>query len=267
MKFLSPDTSGRARRILLRGVIPAAAVVGAVLVTIGLATQQSAPEAPSAAPPSSSSSSAPTSRSSHHQTAHKHTSATADPHTAGTPKHSATKSKHSAAAKADRKSDKRDHTSQHALPASPPTKLRIPRIDVDTDVTKVGRASSDQIGVPKGKHINDAAWFDESPTPGQYGASVIVGHIDTDNGKSVFFRLGELRHGNKIHITRKDGKKVTYVVDKARSYPDRKELPTTKFLGGDVDKSGLRLVTCTDFDHKTGHYRGNTIIYAHLTHG
>lgn len=261
MKFPSlADASGRVRRILLRGVIPAAAVVGAVLVTVGLVTQQSAPKAPTAAP--SASSSAPahsaTPRTHHHlRSGDDHPQATSH-------KHSAAKKKH-ASSKATSKPSKSTHSHQ-VRSASAPKRLRIPGIDVNTTVTKVGRTKSDQIGVPEGKHINDAAWFDESPTPGQYGASVIVGHIDTDNGKSVFFRLGALRHGNKIHITRKDGKKVTFVVDKARGYPDRQKLPTTKFLGGNVDKSELRLVTCTDFDHNTGHYRGNTIIYAHLKH-
>ncbi len=152
------------------------------------------------------------------------------------------------------------------LSASQPKRLRIPRIDVNTKVGKVGRTSNGEMDVPKGKHINDAAWFDESPTPGQYGASVIDGHIDTDNGPSVFFRLGKLRHGDKIKITRKDDTKVTFVVDKTRGYPDRNNLPVGRLLGGDVDHPGLRLVTCTDFDHKIGHYLGNTIVDAHMVH-
>jgi sortase (surface protein transpeptidase) len=249
-------------------VIPAAAVAGAVLVAVGLATQQSAPQAPAAGSPHSpSAGSTATPHPSHSRSpthsATPHPTRSASPHAAqhtspATHRHTRKPAEHSPHHTA--------HKNKHISAASAPKRLQIPRIDVDTSVIKVGRTSNDQVGVPKGKHLNDAGWFDESPTPGQYGPSIIVGHIDSDKGPSVFYRLGELRHGNKITVTRKDHRKVTFVVDKARSYPNRNKLPAIQLYGGNVDRSSLRLITCTDFDHKTGHYLGNTIVYAHLTH-
>jgi sortase (surface protein transpeptidase) len=257
--FWNSSSAHRGRQLLLRGVILAAVVAGVVLITVGLATQQTAPQAPAAHPagkPSSATKSSATGSGS--APADRATTSSARQHT------------HKLGPKKTHQSGQRSrrakHKSPQVLPASKPVRLKIPHINVDTAVGTVGRTSSNEIGAPKGNHINDAGWFDESPTPGQYGPSVIVGHIDTQHGPSVFFRLGELRHGNTIQITRKDDTNATFVVDTARRYPDRTKLPAGQLLGGHVDRSGLRLVTCTDYDHTTGHYRGNTIISAHLTH-
>lgn len=244
-------TSGRGRQLLWFGVVLAAAV-GVYLVTVGLVTQHSAPQAPAAQPDKTASRAKPS-------------PSEASPTPSPTDTKSPTR-QHTAKPTPQTTSHQNRHKAQQPLPASKPTRLKIPHINVDTAVGRVGRTSSDEIGAPKGKHLNDAAWFDESPTPGQYGPSVIDGHIDSPQGASVFYRLGALRHGNTIHITRKDGKTATFKVDKARRYPNRHNLPADQLLGGDVDQSGLRLLTCTDFDPKTGHYHGNTIIYAHLDH-
>ncbi|GAB3918060.1 class F sortase [Microlunatus endophyticus] len=150
--------------------------------------------------------------------------------------------------------------------ASPPLHLSIPAIKVDTAVTSVGVTSGGALGVPSGDQQNEAAWFRDSPTPGQFGASVIVGHIDTIHGPSVFYNLGALHPGDTIVIRRKDHLRITFVVDGVRQYPDRTNLPIKELYGGDPAEADLRLVTCSNFDHSIGHYRGNLIIYAHAQH-
>ena len=58
---------------------------------------------------------------------------------------------------------------------------------------------------PVHRKANVAAWYKYSVTPGQIGTSVIEGHVDTDQGPAVFFRLGALRPGDLVNVRLADG--------------------------------------------------------------
>lgn len=225
-----------------------AGVSGAALIAIGIVGQQSPPE-PNAAAAGSIQPSTTGNRS----------PSPGEP----SPASSARSVRPSSVPRTTEQSQKR---APQALVASPPLHLSISAIDVDSAVTSVGVTKSGALGVPTGSEQNEAAWFRESPTPGQYGASVIVGHIDTIHGPSVFYRLGALHPGDEITVRRQDHLKVTFVVDGVRQYPNRDNLPIKDLYGGNPDQAGLRLVTCSNFDHSIGHYRGNLIVYAHAQH-
>jgi len=102
-------------------------------------------------------------------------------------------------------------------------------------------------------------------TPGQTGPSVIEGHVDTVDGPSVFFNLGDLRPDDTIKVTRADDKVAIFTVDAVRAYESKAEFPTTAVYGGDLSTPTLRLITCSNFDDSIGHYLGNTVVFAHLT--
>jgi sortase (surface protein transpeptidase) len=119
--------------------------------------------------------------------------------------------------------------------------------------------------VPKGPNIDKAAWYENSVTPGQTGPSVIEGHVDTVDGPSVFFNLGDLRPDDTIKVTRADDKVAIFTVDAVRAYESKAEFPTTAVYGGDLSTPTLRLITCSNFDDSIGHYLGNTVVFAHLT--
>lgn len=115
-----------------------------------------------------------------------------------------------------------------------------------------------------GPNLNHVAWFEKSPTPGQLGPSVLEGHVDTDQGRSVFYRLGDVTPGDTVEIKRQDGRTAIYEVDAVRSYSKAK-FPTDLVYGGDLSQPSLRLITCSDFDRKVGHYAGNLVVFGHLT--
>src|SRR5690606_22046012 len=94
---------------------------------------------------------------------------------------------------------------------SRPERLRIPSIDVDTDLMDLGLNRDGTLEVPKKGF--PAGWFTGGPTPGERGPAVLVGHIDM-NGPGVFFRLRELRRGDDVTVTRADGSSVTFRVTK-----------------------------------------------------
>jgi sortase (surface protein transpeptidase) len=153
-----------------------------------------------------------------------------------------------------------------SLPASVPVAIDIPAIDVHSRIISIGKAADGTLAVPQpGPDLNKAAWYDASVTPGQDGPSVIEGHIDSVYGPSVFFKLGAIRPGDSIKVTRRDSTVVTFTANAVRSYPSHASFPTTAVYGGDLAHPTLRLITCSNFDTSTGHYVGNTVIFAHLT--
>lgn len=151
-----------------------------------------------------------------------------------------------------------------SLPPSRPVTLHIPSIDVRSEVRHLGLTDEGELETPSGRHYDDAAWYRHSPTPGSLGPSILLGHVDSaENGPSVFFRLGELRAGDRVTVTRADGSAAVFVVDEVRSFA-KKNFPT-KLVYGDIDHAGLRILTCGGpFDEVSGHYVDNVVVFASL---
>lgn len=154
-------------------------------------------------------------------------------------------------------------------PATPhvaePVRLRIPSIGVDSELLHLGLNPDGTLEVPpRGGPAGDmAAWYDGSPRPGEEGPAVLEGHVDSMDGPSVFYRLGELAPGDRVLVDRADGTTATFVVDTAERYP-KDDFPTVKVYGSTPDAQ-IRLITCGgDFDRATGHYVDNTVVYGHL---
>jgi sortase family protein len=152
-----------------------------------------------------------------------------------------------------------------SVPASAPVFIDIAAIDVHSDVIPIGKAPDGTLAVPQpGPDLNKAAWYEDSVTPGQAGPSVIEGHVDSVSGPSVFYSLGAMKPGNSIRVARKDGSVAIFTVNAVRSYPSHAAFPTAAVYGADLAHPTLRLITCSNFDNSTGHYVGNTVVFAQL---
>lgn len=152
-----------------------------------------------------------------------------------------------------------------AMARSKPVILDIPSIGVHSVVQHLGQAADGALEVPApGPHYNEAAWYRYSPTPGSLGPAVVLGHVDSAiDGPSVFFRLGELRPGDRVSITRADDSIAVFVVDAVHRYA-KNDFPTEPVYG-DIDHAGLRILTCGGaFDDSTGHYLDNVVVFASL---
>ena len=151
------------------------------------------------------------------------------------------------------------------LPAATPTRITIPAISVNSPLIRLGAAPDGSLQVPSGANYDKAAWFTGSPSPGQAGPAVIEGHVDSAAaGPAVFFRLGALRPGDTVRVQRSDGRTAIFTVNAVRRYP-KDAFPTTTVYAN-TDHAALRLITCGgSFDHATGHYRDNIVVFAHLT--
>ena len=152
-----------------------------------------------------------------------------------------------------------------AMARSKPVTLDIPSIGVHSVVQHLGQVADGALEVPApGPHYNEAAWYRYSPTPGSLGPAVVLGHVDSAiDGPSVFFRLGELRPGDRVSITRADDSIAVFVVDAVHRYA-KNDFPT-ELVYGDIDHAGLRILTCGGtFDDSTGHYLDNVVVFGSL---
>ncbi len=221
-------TRGRRGVLLLASVV---AVIGVILIVVGVRAQQRAP--------------------------HPHDAGRIQPDPPATG-HPATGSGSSGSSTPRR--------GRGPLGPSRPVRIQIPAIGVNTPVNPIGLAPDGTLAVPQpGPHLNQAAWFKNSPTPGQPGPAIIEGHVDSVQGVSVFFRLGAIKPGDTIQVRRADGVRVTFTVNAVRDFK-KASFPTKVVYGGDLSTPQLRLITCSDFDESLHHHVGNEVVFSHLTH-
>ncbi|ROP29674.1 class F sortase [Couchioplanes caeruleus] len=149
------------------------------------------------------------------------------------------------------------------LDPSPPRRLSIPAIEVEAPVLSVGLAKDGTVDVPPPNRRNEAGWFGDGPTPGQFGPALIVGHVDSDTGPGVFHRLRDLRPGQRIEVLREDDETAVFQVNSVERF-GKEKLPIQRVYG-DYSRPSLRLVTCggTWLGGDRG-YADNVIVFASL---
>jgi hypothetical protein len=150
-------------------------------------------------------------------------------------------------------------------PTPIPVRLEIARIGVSTRLQRLGRAADGTVEVPEGPHRWDTAgWYAGGARPGDPGSAVVLGHVDSTSGPAVFYRLRQLRHGDKVVVVRADGSRVRFTVERVEQF-DKARFPTDDVYYPTL-RPQLRLVTCGGtFDPKSGHYRANVIAFANLS--
>lgn len=150
-----------------------------------------------------------------------------------------------------------------ALARSVPVALRIPAIGVDTPVMRLGLAPDGTVQVPPIAAHDRAGWYRHSPTPGQTGPSVILGHVTVGTyGDGVFRHLARLRGGDRIEARLENGTTATFTVTTVRTVA-KASFPADEVYGN-VDRPELRLITCGGTRTGTG-YLDNVIVFAELS--
>jgi sortase (surface protein transpeptidase) len=149
------------------------------------------------------------------------------------------------------------------LEPSRPIRLTIPSIKVEAPILDVGRAKDGTVDVPPLNRHHEAGWFDQGPTPGQFGPALIVGHADTRTGPSIFHDLGRMRPGQKVEVLRRDNTVAVFKVNSVEHY-GKSKLPIQRVYG-DYSRPSLRLITCGGawLGGAQG-YSDNVIVFASL---
>jgi len=142
-----------------------------------------------------------------------------------------------------------------------PKVIYIPAISVRSVVGAVGLQPDGQIVVPLGTGY--VSWYDRGPKPGAVGSAVIIGHVDSYKGPGVFFNLKNLRAGNNITVVLANGELLHFKVSEVAKY-SKTNFPSQRVYGNHGTRS-LQLITCGgEFDHQTGHYESNIVVYSTL---
>jgi hypothetical protein len=167
---------------------------------------------------------------------------------------------------ADGRQAVRDFRSTRGYRGTPvPVRLEIARIGVSTGLQRLGKDRHGAVEVPSGPHQWDTAgWYAAGTRPGDPGSAVILGHVDSKSGPAVFYRLRELRRGDRVEVVRADGSRVRFAVQRVQEYP-KARFPTADVYYPTLTPM-LRLVTCGGaFDRAVDHYVDNVIVFATLS--
>lgn len=141
-------------------------------------------------------------------------------------------------------------------------RVEIPAIGVDSGLEQLPLDPATGVLVPPVEWLS-AGWYKDGTIPGDVGPAVIAGHVDSNARPAVFARLGELVPGDEIRVTLSTGEVTEFVVDSQTDAP--KDAFPTGLVYGPTPTAQLRLITCDgDFNHSTGHYVDNLIVFAHL---
>jgi sortase (surface protein transpeptidase) len=150
------------------------------------------------------------------------------------------------------------------LAASPPVRVQIPAIGVDSELIELGLQDDGTLEVPPTGF--PAGWFTDAPTPGERGPAVIAGHVDWGGSPGVFYDLRHVVAGDEISVLRADGSTAVFRVAEVGQY-DKDSFPTAAVYG-DLDHAGLRVITCGGaFDQAARSYVDNTVVFADLVTG
>lgn len=146
-------------------------------------------------------------------------------------------------------------------PLEVPVRVRIPRIGVNAPIETVGIEADGTMGTPK--DFADVGWYGYGPMPGQVGASVIAGHVDSVHGPAVFWSLRDLRPGDRIEVDLLGGVTRRFVVDGSGSYQSDAAPLSAIFSWSGPPR--LVVITCGGvFDRARHAYDHRLIVYAHL---
>ncbi|HVM15786.1 MAG TPA: class F sortase [Egibacteraceae bacterium] len=148
-----------------------------------------------------------------------------------------------------------------AQPVAEPASVRVASLGIEADTIALGKRGDGSLELPENAHT--AGWWTGGAHPGERGASVIVGHVDSRNGPGAFFGLSDIGAGERLTVQRADGSSVHFRVGRVETHP--KDAFPTQAVYGHTDAPTLRLITCAGrFDRAARSYKDNVIVFADL---
>ncbi|MES2225716.1 MAG: class F sortase [Patescibacteria group bacterium] len=146
------------------------------------------------------------------------------------------------------------------LRSQPPSRLIIPKIQVNAPVESIGLTAAGALGVPV--KPRDAAWSSAGPLPGAPGVAIITGHFGwKEDVPAVFDDLHTLQIGDRIYLENSIGITTTFVVRAVRSYGEHDS--TTGLFISDDGQAHLSLITCDgDWNALEKSYSRRLVVFA-----
>jgi Sortase domain len=143
-------------------------------------------------------------------------------------------------------------------PASPPQRLLVPAVGIDSPVRPVGVADDGQMQLPIDPAV--VGWYRYGPAPADRGSAVLAAHVDSwEHGLGPLARLRDVAVGDTLVVRTARGS-VVHTVTAVTSYA-KQALPRTVFARSGPPR--LRVITCGGaFDEASGHYEENLVVTA-----
>ncbi|WP_072312917.1 class F sortase [Agrococcus sp. Marseille-P2731] len=150
-----------------------------------------------------------------------------------------------------------------AMEASTPVSVQIPALERDAQLIQTGLRADRTLEVPPDAEGSPASWYDGSPTPGELGTSVLLGHVNSlTSDFGVFYDLQSLVPGDEVRVQREDGSTAVFEIYRVESFA-KDEFPTREVYYPASDAE-LRLITCDNLGGTTDGFPNNFIVFAKL---
>lgn len=152
------------------------------------------------------------------------------------------------------------------MSASQPVTISVPAIGVDgAETMQLGLQDNGMIEVPPYHGGSPPGWYVHSPTPGEVGPSVILGHRNAlEGGPGIFADLPTMEPGDSITVTRKDDSVAHFTVYRTEEVDKSVGGFPTLEVYGNASGPELRLMTCDGLNRETGLMENNFVVFAAL---
>ena len=153
------------------------------------------------------------------------------------------------------------------LPGSAaPESVTVDAVGVAAEVVPRGLDEDGGVEPPPYEAPELVAWHEDGAAPGAEGVAVLVGHRDTERAPAVFHELAEVEPGDRVRVSRTDGRVALFTVDGVDTV-SRADFDAAEVYGQrSPGAAELRLLTCGGpFDPEGGGYAANVVVSAYLT--
>lgn len=148
-------------------------------------------------------------------------------------------------------------------PEQLPSRLLIPKLEVDSHVQRLGVTATGNMAAPD--NFTDVSWYKYGTVPGFKGSAVMSGHEDNAiDLPGVFYDLHKLEIGDDVYVVREDGERLHYKVidEQIYRFDDPEPLPG---IFNKTDGTYLNLITCAgDWLESAKTNDRRLVIYAEL---
>ncbi|MQS08843.1 class F sortase [Streptomyces alkaliphilus] len=147
-----------------------------------------------------------------------------------------------------------------------PVRLEMDGPTLRAEVIERGVEPEGGVEPPPFEAADTAGWFRDGPVPGAEGAALLVGHVDTDTGRAVFYDLSTVEPGAEVEVLRSDGRTAVFTVERVDVVERSAFDPEVVYGPHREGRAELRLITCGgEFDAERSAYSANVVVSAYLT--
>lgn len=147
-----------------------------------------------------------------------------------------------------------------------PARLHVPALDLRARIVPTGLDDRGGVAAPPYSQADRVGWYQDGPRPGEAGVALVVGHVDTDTRRAVFYALSTVTRGTEVRITGSDGRVTVFTVESTQVVQGEGFDADRAYGPREEGRAELRLLTCGGtYDREERSYTSNVVLSAYLT--